>query len=216
MRGPMKIHVSQIPGRGLVIEEELPLEWVIDGSSARESDAFYPADSVQVSAEIHKTGRRLQVKGKSSTFWRGVCSRCLSDVRRETTVVFDDIVLPADEYQAPTSRVVDLKEEDFLNYYYEGDIFDFGRHLIEKHLLELPMAPRCEAECPLSGPLDSEAVIEAESEGLSGSSPVSASSENRSGGEEVEKAEKPASNRKWLDGLSKIKASALKDVDGRD
>jgi uncharacterized protein len=134
----MKLSLAQVPPEGRDVQFTAEEALLHDAG-----EDIRPRGAVAVEGRAEREGSGLHVVGRVRAGLRLVCSRCLEP--------FD---LPVDSrFDVTYARVVPVEDEVELDgreltvCHLEGDTVDLGELAREQVLLEVPMAPLCDAGC---------------------------------------------------------------------
>lgn len=142
----MKILIDDIPEQGLELD--------LTGDPAILSQAL---ESVPLLSEVRiapfVTGRVNLVKSDGGVLLTAnvqgtvslECARCLT---RFESPIHTDISLVLKPIAADTPSESDLVESDANHLFFHGPEIDVGKIILQELLLEVPMKPLCNPECP--------------------------------------------------------------------
>lgn len=142
----MRIHVTDIPVEGTVLEINVPAQHFTeltqleaDGECRFENDIF-------ARLEIRKVADIVEVEGRIETKTSATCGRCLEAYETPVTHDFAVIFTQAPEPDL-TREEIALREEDLGLIYFKGDTIDIHDAIQEQVILSLPVRPLCREEC---------------------------------------------------------------------
>ena len=92
-----------------------------------------PGTPVDLDLELERIAEGIVVRGELTTAWTAPCSRCLEPVGGDIAVHVDELF-----------ETVPLEGE---TYQLEEDVIDLEPMVRDALLLELPLAPLCNADC---------------------------------------------------------------------
>jgi uncharacterized protein len=117
-----------------------------------EPSAFGPRDDdfrvkapVELTADVHKDGRKVRLTGRLRTELECDCGRCLDPFAVPVDVPLDLLFLPATENAGEGEQEVD--QDDLGVSFYKDDTIDLGDVMREQFYLALPMKPLCREAC---------------------------------------------------------------------
>jgi uncharacterized protein len=88
----------------------------------------------------------IRVHGRVETRVGLTCSRCLKEYESDISSPFTIFYSRATDL--PLDEEVELAEEDLISASYTGDEIDLAPEIAEQVLLEIPLKPLCQDECP--------------------------------------------------------------------
>ncbi|WP_127356455.1 YceD family protein [Actinacidiphila soli] len=107
---------------------------------------------IQLDLRLESVMEGVLVTGTASATLSGECVRCLEPIERELDTEFQELYSYPDAdtrtggHIKPADAGDDAEEEDTLHL--EGDLFDLEPVLRDAVVLELPLQPVCQDDCP--------------------------------------------------------------------
>ncbi len=148
MKPPPTIRVDSIPEEGLTLDLALEPAWlaaVLSDAEMRPAEA--PAGRASVRLDVD--GRDVIVSGSFSLRVVGACVACLEDVELPVAASFQLVLSPAEAAaKRRPHEEVELTSDELDADLYEGGVIDLSHWLREQVLLEAPVHPRHEGDCP--------------------------------------------------------------------
>lgn len=146
---PPTIAVQSIPEEGLSLTLALSHGWlqnILEGSSV----APAPGDGeAQLRLDEQKT--EVTLSGTLSYKALGECVACLAPVVVPVRAEFQLILMPGTKKPSHKAHEeLELTADELDVDYYEGDSIDLAHWLRQEVLLETPMHPRHEGDCPVA------------------------------------------------------------------
>lgn len=106
---------------------------------------FRVTTPVELTAEIHKDGRKFRLVGSAKTTLETACSRCLEPFTFPVKAAFDLMFLPHSDAADDQEKEVD--DDDVGVSYYSDDQINLGDVMREQFYLAMPMKPLCQTDC---------------------------------------------------------------------
>jgi uncharacterized protein len=99
----------------------------------------------EVSIDLRRRGREIDLRGKLQTQVSATCDRCLADVKIDVKNEFKLVCLPIDKLSQTDELILERHELDFSSYQDEKiDIDDLIRVQVQ---LAIPMSNLCRKNC---------------------------------------------------------------------
>ncbi len=145
----MKVRLEDIPPEGLPVAFELRGQDPAELGPAVAGVVRAPRASLR----LFRQGDEVLAHGEFGAVVRLVCSRCLAEADHEVGGSADWLFLPAAPggeagRGAAANEEVRLAREDLEAIFYQDEVLDLGRALVDEIALALPMAPLCREDCP--------------------------------------------------------------------
>lgn len=147
MTPPPSIRVENIPEEGLQLELALDAAWL--ARVLADAD-LKPAPGAHASARVRldRDGRDVIVSGDLRARVTAPCVACLEDVELPVETEFQLVLSPAAGEKARKHTEVELTSDELDTDVYADDTIDLSHWLREQLILEAPVHPRHEGDCP--------------------------------------------------------------------
>ena len=126
----MKLLVSEIPGEGLDVSDDVALE---------------PAGNAVLVASVQRTGTEVRLAGSLRAEMQQTCSRCLKQFMGEFEMPLGLVFLPEEEM--PRTESGELAPDEMNTGFYRDGELDLGDVAREQAMLSLSMKPLCSDSC---------------------------------------------------------------------
>ncbi len=147
MSPPPTIRVDTIPEEGLSLKLALDVAWlaqVLGDAEMKPGEGPHSAD-----LRLDLDGRDVIVSGTFATRVKASCVACLEDIELPVSAEFQLMLSPAASAKAHRAHEeVELTTGELDVDVYTDDAIDLSHWLREQILLEAPVHPRHEGDCP--------------------------------------------------------------------
>lgn len=147
MKDCMIVRVQDIPHEGLELDFSLNLEQLCERVNLHLTDTIDNSvmqpqynfqEPVPVHLSLHSDGRTVDIKGKLSSSYTTLCSRCISEAKQTIDLPFDLIAKPKQNNH---------DEDDVGFALYKGDDLDCNQVVEDILVLSLPSYTLCKEDC---------------------------------------------------------------------
>jgi uncharacterized protein len=132
--------IREVPRTVAYVEPSAPLNREL----ARGAGDFEVLDGLAVDVTHHRAGLDVFLEGTVHGELRGICARCLGELRLPLDAPLALVLVPASVMSAPGGAV---REEEIGLAAYEGDEIDLTPLVHEQALLALPTRALCSESC---------------------------------------------------------------------
>ena len=138
----MLFNVDDITGDGFQIKTLRKSDWVTNIPELVDEKSDLGLDkNIDFDLNVTRVIRDISVNGKINFGIRAICSRCLTEVKKDLNSDVNLILTPKDEFFAESG------DEDLDHEFYEGDTVDLSGYLRELIAITIPINFICGIGC---------------------------------------------------------------------
>jgi uncharacterized metal-binding protein YceD (DUF177 family) len=138
------VDLAALENGTVVIRDKIPTDWLTHRLSYYEFEARPKKATVDV--QIARTGNGILVQGRVSADIATFCGTCLKDIVIDVQSDISTYLVPKTEIETACEELA-LTPEDLDREYYEGDVVSLDELVGDALMLDLPMTPKCRAQC---------------------------------------------------------------------
>ncbi len=143
----MKLTLAEIGQGKQNVSRTLELSLLKDIFSGDLSSKFLVSSDHQIDCIVEIIGTDVVLIGDLKLHLSTDCSYCLKEFKIAVPVSFSMTLIPKQKVPIDIEDDLELKKEDLMECFYEGDSIDLGGIIREQIMLALPMYPRCSENC---------------------------------------------------------------------
>lgn len=140
-----EVDLARIKQGPVVIDREMPLSWLHAEFEACEYTVTPLSSHVNIKLEACAGG--VLAKGRAEVRIATQCGTCLSDIEYFLSSEIMSYLMPMEKYEEIDENG-ELTPDDLEREWYEGDTVVLDRIIRDALMLELPMNPKCQDNCP--------------------------------------------------------------------